>query len=367
MALVLSLAGSPGVAPSESRGAPLPEDGWPTSTPAAQGLDEAPLTELVRLIRKGERFPDLHGLLVVRNGYLVVEEYLAGYGPEDLHTLQSVSKSFTSALIGIAIDRGAIRSVDERVVEFFPNLDGIGNLDDRKRAMRLEDLLTMRGGTDYHERGADSPHSRLNRMSSGWTRFILGRPMVRQPGTHFQYDSGGVILLSELLRRRTGDHADAFAAKHLFPALGIEKARWFTNREGHPHTGGGLDLRPRDTAKLGLLYLRGGRWGGRQVVSRGWIEASTRRHVDLTGQRDRVAGYGYLWWILPPDPRGAGKQEIGAAMGFRAQYVFVIPEHDMVVVVTGGTRSRADQDEPQEFLYSHILPAVHGPAGGDPE
>ena len=137
--------------------------------------------------------------------------------------------------------------------------------------MRLEDLLTMRSGTDYHERGANSPHSQLNRMERGWTRFILDRPMVREPGTYFQYDSGAVILMSSLLEQRTGDHADVFAAKHLFPVLGIAEVE---------------------------------------------------------------------------------KTE-------RAQYIFVVPEHDLVVVVTGRTGSRADQIRPLDFLYSHILPAAH--------
>lgn len=141
-------------------------------------------------IREGE-IPDIHSLLVVKNGYLVVEEYFGGHHADDLHTLQSVTKSFTSVLIGIAIEQGKLTGVGERVLDFFPDVEGIENLDDRKRAMTLEDLLTMRGGTDYHEGPGGSPHSTLNSMSRGWTRFILGRPMVREAGTHFQYDSGG--------------------------------------------------------------------------------------------------------------------------------------------------------------------------------
>jgi CubicO group peptidase (beta-lactamase class C family) len=154
-------------------------------------------------------------------------------------------------------------------------------------------------------------------------------------------------------------HADRYAAKHLFAPLGIQKWRWFRNSEGHPHTGGGLDLRPRDMARFGQLYLQKGSWDGRQVVPREWVEASTRRHAVFDPPRsDGVVGYGYLWWILPPDPAGAGRQDIYAAMGFRAQYIFVVPEHDMVVVVTGGTRSWAHEQKPARFLYSHILPAV---------
>ena len=343
--------------------APVPPPDWPRAEPESQGLDTVRLERLVQAIEDGREFPDLHGLLIVRSGYLVLERYFDGWTADRLHTLQSVSKSFTSALVGIAIDRGAIASVHEKVLGFFPGRRPIRNLDERKRAMTLEHLLTMRSGTDYHERGADSPHSRLNRLSRGWDRFYLDRPMASAPGTRFQYDSGGVILISSMLKARTGLHADAFAERHLFEPLGIERSRWYRNTEGHPHTGGGLSLLPRDMAKLGLLYLRGGRWGDRQVVSADWIARSTSLQVERRRGEHEI-GYGYLWWIHEPDPAGEGKQPIYAAAGFMGQYIFVVPEHDMVVVVTGGTRSYADETRPVGFLYSHILPSV---AGGSPD
>lgn len=344
--------------------APWPTDEWPRSSPQEQQLDASQLEGLVGLIREGKRFPDLHSLLVVRNGYLVVEEYFDGHSADRLHTQQSVSKSFTSALIGIAIEQGKIRGVDEKVLGFFPEMQGIKDRDARKEEMTLGDLLTMRSGTDYHERGPDSPHQKLNSLERGWDRFYLDRPMETRPGTRFLYDSGGVILMSAMLKSRTGMHADVFAERYLFEPLGITRSDWFRNKDGHPHTGGGLHLRPRDMAKLGLLYLRKGRWGERQVVSAAWVEASTRRHVER--RRGREVGYGYLWWILEGDPRGPGNDEIYAAMGFRGQYIFVVPEHDLVVAVTAGARG-ADQLGPIEFLYAHILPAVRpDPASGRP-
>ncbi len=348
---------------STAETAPFPAESWPTAAPAEQGLDPERLATLVRLIRAGKRFPDLHSLLIVRHGHLVLEEYFGGWHRERLHTLQSVSKSFTSALIGIAIEQGAIEGTGEKILGFFPETREIDHLDDRKRAMTLADLLTMRSGTDYDEGYSGSPHSTLNSLPRGWDRFYLDRPMIAVPGTRFRYDSGGVILMSSLLQARTGLHADAFAARHLFAPLGIRRTEWFRNREGHPHTGGGLDLRPRDMARFGLLYLRGGRWDDKQVVPASWAAESVRRQVDLDGgATGHRVGYGYLWWILEPDPAGSGRQDIYAAMGFRAQYIFVVPEHDMVVVVTGGTRNGRDQRRPIQFLYSHILPSVgHGP------
>jgi CubicO group peptidase (beta-lactamase class C family) len=216
----------------------------------------------------------------------------------------------------------------------------------------------MRSGTDYHERGPGSPHFQLNRKARGWTEFILSRPMIDDPGAHFQYDSGGVILMSSLIKARTGEHADAFMTEHLFEPLGIKRFSWFRNAEGHPHLGGGLALTSRDMAKFGLLYLRRGQWEDRQVVPAEWVEASFRRHVEFAPHRSAFTGYGYLWWILPPDDKAGAHADIFAASGFRAQYIFVIPEHEMVVVVTGGTRNRAAQGAPVRFLYSHVLPAV---------
>ncbi|MHC4140394.1 MAG: serine hydrolase domain-containing protein [Planctomycetota bacterium] len=328
------------LAGTHTRAAPWPTRSWPVSSPAEQGLQTATLNELVQLIREGEQFPDIHGVLVARNGYLVLEEYFAGYDADDIHMLQSVSKSFTSAIIGIAIEQELIAGVEEPVLDFFPEHDGIENLDDRKRAMTLEDLLTMRSGTDYHERGPDSPHFQLNRMA------------------RFQYDSGGVILMSSLIKARTGEHADTYMEEHLFAPLGIERQRWYRNAEGHPHMGGGLHLTSRDMAKFGLLYLRQGKWEDQQVVPSDWVEASFRRHVEFASQGHPFVGYGYLWWILPPADENGDHPDILAACGFRAQYIFVIPEHEMVVVVTGGTHNRTDQGNPVRFLYSHILPAV---------
>jgi len=338
--------------------APAAAHEWATSSPEEQGLDGERLDALAARIETGDDMRDLHSLLIARHGRLVFERYFAGHDRDRLHMLQSVSKSVTSALIGIAIGRGDIESVDERVLDFFEDHTGIENLDARKRAMRVEDLLTMRSGTDYHESGADSPHSQLNALDRGWDRFVLSRPMLREPGTHFQYDSGGVILLSSLLKARTGKHADAYAAEHLFGPLGIERSRWSRNAEGHPHTGGGLHLRPRDMARFGQLYLQGGVWEGQQIVPAEWVETSTRQHVDFGGEKGGTVGYGYLWWMMPPDPEGRRREPIYAAFGFRAQYIFVVPEHDMLVVFTAGARTWEDERRPRELLYTDVLRAV---------
>ncbi len=338
---------------------PWPTKKWPRSTPTEQKLNPEILDDLIYLIREKNECPHLHSLLIIRNGYLVIDEYFKGYDAEKLNSLQSVSKSFTSAVMGIAIEQGKINGVDEKILDFFPDIPDIQNLDGRKRSMKFRDLLTMRSGTDYNEGYSSSPHSQLNRLERGWDRFYLNRPMINKPGTHFQYDSGGVILMSAMLKSRTGMHVDEFADKYLFAPLGIKKVRWIKNREGHPHTGGGLYLRPQDMAKFGLLYLKNGRWQDKQVVPAWWIEESLKKHVTFTGRkRRRQTGYGYLWWIQDADPSSSTKQDIYSARGHGGQFIFIIPEYDMLVVTTSDAQTNAGLQKPIDILYSHILPAV---------
>jgi len=331
---------------------------WPVSTPEAQGLDPDKLAEVASEIRKGELCPSLHALLVIRHGRLILEEYFNNWTAEQLHTLQSVSKSFTSALVGIAISRGEFKGVEEKVLDFFPEMKEIANLDKRKAAMTLEDILTMRTGTDYHESGPDSPHVQLNRLPKGWDKFYLDRPMIADPGTAFRYDSGGVILISAMLKARTGMQAHEYAERYLFKPLGIEKKFWMFNQDGQTHCGGGLAMTARDTAKLGLLYLNRGRWGQEQVVPESWVRESFRSHVDLAQPGQPPSGYGYLWWIGAPDPLGKGKQDVPMARGRWGQFIFVIPEHDMVVVALGDAKAASEQNRPMQVMYDRILPAV---------
>jgi CubicO group peptidase (beta-lactamase class C family) len=335
---------------------PVPD--WTVDVPETQGLKSEPLRDITDAIRSGLH-GDIHSLLVVRNGVLVWEEYFGDSGEDDVHTLQSVTKSFASAAMGIAMARGDIPGVETPILDFFPDYPEPENLDDRKKAILLEHLLTMRSGTDYHENGDDSPHLKLNALKTGWDRFYLDRPMIRYPGERFQYDSGGAILLSAILQRRTGLHADQYLQKYLFDPMGITEVLWFRNDELHPHTGGGLFARARDMAKFGLLFLRKGRWGDEQLVQEEWVAESFREHVDLRYLgRPLITGYGYLWWIMRPDPDGEGSLPIYAARGFMGQYIFIVPEHQMVVVSTGRNMDEKSGDAVR-FLYSHILKAAH--------
>jgi CubicO group peptidase (beta-lactamase class C family) len=182
--------------------------------------------------------------------------------------------------------------------------------------------------------------------------------MVQAPGTGFQYDSGGVILISAMLKNRTGLHAMKYAERHLFGPLGIKTYFWWANAEGHSHAGGGLNLTARDTAKLGQLYLNNGRWGDKQVVPEEWVRESCSMHVDLAGPGQPPSGYGYLWWIGAPDPRGNGRQYVSVARGRFGQFIFVAPEHDMVVVILSVPEEGSNPCNYMSLFYDRILTAV---------
>jgi CubicO group peptidase (beta-lactamase class C family) len=327
---------------------------WRTSRPKKQGLDGKILSRLVRRIGKREDWR-LHSLQIVRNGYLVVDKYFNGWSPDRVHTLQSDTKSITSLLVGIAIDRGEIGSVDDRVLDYFPEYRHVRNLDERKEAIRLRDLLTMRTGLDWSEADYEkSPLKLLNDSREDWLKFVLDWPMREQPGTRFEYNSGGVILLGGAVRNAAGMPLDRFAREHLFEPIGIRHVLWVYGPDGVPHTGGGLSLRPRDMARIGYLVLRDGRWRDRQVVSEAWLQESLARSVSPPwGFGGRPTDYGYLWWLLPNE----GEYVITAS-GARSQWIFVVPKHDLVVVVTGDAPDYRGFAAPVDFLYEEILRSV---------
>jgi CubicO group peptidase (beta-lactamase class C family) len=282
---------------------------------------------------------DVHSILILRNDHLVLEAYFYPYdGDESRHTY-SCTKSITSALIGIAIEKGYIEGLDAKVLDFFSER-AIANDGPWKRAMAIEHLLTMTSGLDWPESSVPyGPGNILASMlaSRDWVGFVLDRPMAAEPGTTFNYNTGASHLLSAILEEATGMNTWAFARLYLFNHLNVDSrdVYWRADPQGVSFGGGGLHMKPRDMLKFGLLYLRGGVWGYRQVVPVGWVTAS----VD-------APGYGHQWWMLA----GGGY----AALGYRGQRIVVVPDLEMVVVITGefsGTASR-------HLVDAFILPAV---------
>jgi CubicO group peptidase (beta-lactamase class C family) len=327
---------------------------WPTSTPEAEGIDRQRLLDVVLAAREG-RHGRMTSLLVARNGRLVAEEYFNGWPAQGAHTMQSVSKSVTSLLVGLAIDRGALRLTDP-VERFFPDYQPLANPDERKQAMTVLDLLTMRSGFDWNEDVyAGSPLQRMNDCGCDWLRYVLDWRMREPPGTRFEYVSGNTILLGGVVGAATGTRLDAFAEAELFGPLGFAGATWFRGLPGGlPHAGGGLGLRPRDMAKLGQLMVDGGRWEGRTIVPAEWVRASaTRVSPGARLWAGRSFDYGYHWWVA--DHAGG---EVITAAGAQGQWIFAVPSLRLVVA---STASNPDQRwvAAVEVLFT-LLPAVRG-------
>lgn len=326
----------PAAAPAS--GAYWPTEDWRSSTPEAQGMQADKLAEMLATIQ--EKHLNLHSLLVIRNGYLVSETYFGSYQQDTRQETYSVTKSFVATLIGIAIDKGYMDGVEQRIVDFFPERT-FANLDEGKGAMTLEDVLTMRSGLEWRE--GDAAYGELYR-SQDWVQYMLDKPMVSPPGTEFNYCTGCSQLLSAILKETTGMNPRDFAEEYLFNPLGISNAVWDTDSTGIPIGGWGLQLTPREMAKLGYLYLHDGEWDGQQIVSAGWVDEASQERTQAEDQW----GYGYQWWTYPP--MGAY-----AAWGLHGQTIFVIPGSDLVVVTTA---EMDNDDEITGLVEKYILPAV---------
>jgi len=283
----------------------------------------------------------LDSLLVIRNGYIVHETYFGSQSADQRHIQYSVTKSFVSTLFGIAVDRGSIDRLDRRVLDFFPGTM-VGNPDPRKESMTLEDLLTMRSGLDWSDTDQEF-NSLLG--SNDWVEYMLGLPMVAEPGTAFTYCSGCTNLLSAVLQEATGMTARDFGEEPLFQPLGISDLRLESDPAGISIGGWGLFLTPRDMAKLGYLYLHEGEWDGRRIVSADWVKEATRKHTATDG----ILGYGYQWWTYPS--WGAY-----SALGRDGQTIFVIPGADVIVVTTAGG---VGHDRIFRLIEQYVYPAIN--------
>ena len=315
-----------------------PTRGWRTSTPEEQGMDSQKLAAMLEEVKQESL--DLHSLLVVRNGYIVSETYFQSYNQDVKHEVYSVTKSFIATLIGIAIDKGYIAGVNLPVQDFFPGRS-FENQDARKQAMTLENLLTMRSGLDWEE--SDTTIGKMY-QSRDWVKFMMDMPMSGQPGSKFNYCSGCSHILSAALRQKTGMNTRDFARQVLFEPLGISNYDWSTDSTGIPIGGWGLQLTPRDMAKLGYLYLHNGTWDGQQVVSAGWVKTAVQKHTET----DTELGYGYQWWTYP---------SLGAfmALGRYGQTIFVIPGLKIIIVTTAALDGH---DAIFQLIENYVVPAA---------
>lgn len=318
------------------------EDSLPRSTPALQGVSAEAILKFIESVEKQDL--GVHSLMVVRNGHVVAEGWWAPYAPELKHTLFSLSKSFTSTAVGLAVAEGKLKLTD-KVLTFFPE-DKPTDVSPNLEAMRVKDLLTMTTG---HEKDTLGPLA--EEKSGGWARKFLSLPVERKPGTYFLYNTGASYMLSAIVQKVTGQTVLDYLTPRLFQPLGIVGADWETSPDGVNMGGYGLRVRTEDIAKFGQLYLQKGMWNGKQILPAKWVEEATAYQVPnaetTTPAHEWNQGYGYQFWRSRHNSyRGDG------AMG---QFCLVLPEHDTVIATTSET---SDMQAILNAVWENILPGL---------
>lgn len=327
-------------------------DGWNTASPASQQIDSVLFYKFMNSLPK-DRKHKIHSILLARDSVLVFEAYFGKYKTDTRHDLRSATKSITSLLIGIAIDKGFIASIDEPIATwlkpFWPK-----EADDVKEKISIRHLLTMSPGLACDDWDKKSPgqEDKMYRKKD-WIRHVLSLPMEFVPGDTARYCTGGVVLLGEIIHQATGLYADEFAAKYLFEPLGIKNYNWsYIHKTKQVDTGGHIFMTPRDMAKIGRLVLQKGKWNSEQIVSERWIEISTKRQMLLGGSE-----YGFLWWRLP-FRLGDGLATAVCARGNGGQYIMIVPDAHIVAVFTGGNYNSPNALIPLNIMGKVIMPSI---------
>jgi CubicO group peptidase (beta-lactamase class C family) len=357
------------------------DDGWTLAAPEQEGLDPALICGI------GPRLEALkeaqaQGIVIARHGRLIYEHYIAGkdqrldgrsvdvnFDAGTKHAIFSISKSVTSLLVGIALDRGLLTDLDAPVFSFLPEYGDLRTPD--KDRMTLRHLLTMSSGLAWDETSVpySNPSNAYRQMEIAprSDHFVLAQPLAALPGTVFNYNTGSTELLGIILRKVTGKRLGEFASETLFDPLGIEDWEWEGSAGFNLAAGSGLRLRPRDLAKIGQLVLERGKWHGRQIVSSSWIEDSTTPRLSVNDAARmffsplRITSYGYLWWLGRSPPEHPERDMI-AGVGDGGQRVFILPSLGAVVVTTAGLYDggKASGLTASTTLNEFVFPAAVG-------
>lgn len=364
---------------------------WPTTSPAAASVNGAVLDSIDSEIARGD-YGYVDRMLVIRGGKIVFDkiyhhDYDAAYGDSakvpsalnasdptgsynyfnpwwhpfyrrgDLHSLQSVTKTIASVIIGAAVYRGDFPSIDTPILTFFDTTK-VANIDDRKRQVTVRHLLTMTGGFDWNESlPYIDPRNNAVAMeaSRDWVEYVINRPMARAPGAEFNYSSGETELLAHIFQRATGLDIEEYAARHLFAPLGIKQWFWKRIPTGLIDTEGGLYLEARDLARIWQLFLDGGSWRGTQIVSKEWVEESVKPAV-RAGNRAGTPWYGLKWWLYP-NPSDTTKL-VWTGSGFGGQFPMVVPERNLVIVFNGWNILPGGKNFPRANILARLVAAV---------
>src|SRR3954469_6562021 len=314
----------------------------PRSTPEREGI---PSTAILAFVKAADSAIDaMNSVMIVRHGHVVAEGWWSPYDAKTPHVLYSLSKSFTSTAVGLAVAEGKF-SVDDEVLKFFPG-DAPDSVSANLRSMRVRDLLRMNTGQVTEAPLGITDDPKLSAQS--WVRRFLAHPVPFKPGTHFLYNSPATYMLSAIVQKTTGQTVLDYLEPRLFAPLGIERPTWVTSPEGIDAGAYGLNVRTEDIAKLGLLYLRRGEWNGTRILPAAWVDSATARQTSngSSPTSDWDQGYGYQFWRSRHGYRGDG------AFG---QYMLVLPEQDAVVAITSGVR---DMRSVMTLVWNMLLPAM---------
>jgi CubicO group peptidase (beta-lactamase class C family) len=307
----------------------------PRSTPEAQGVSSATVLAFIEAADK--QVDTMHSFMLVRHGQVIAEGWWKPEAADKLHVMHSLSKSFTSTAVGLAVAEGKL-SIDDPVLKFFPE-DAPAEPSAFLKAMRVRDLLTMSTG---HEKNANFT------PSEPWVKTFLNQPVPFKPGTHFLYNSPATHMLSAIVTKVTGQTVQDYLKPRLFEPLGIEKFAWGSSPQGNTEGGWGLEVTTEDIAKFGQLYLQHGKWNGKQLVPTAWIEQATSKQVSNGSdpEKDWDQGYGFQFWRCR---HGAYRGD-----GAHGQFCVVLPEQDAVIAITANTR---DMQAELNLVWDKLLPA----------
>ncbi len=348
------------------------DDGWETGTLSSVGMDKSFFEQLDLKITIGN-FGEVHSVIVVKNNRLVFEKYWPGhdfsYSDPNFHgtyidfgintrqNTHSTTKSFTSALIGIAIDKGFIKSKDDKIFDYLPERYDTFNSGGREK-ITITDCLKMASGLKWNEWDVDiksAEHDIIKfNSSSDPINYLLSKPIVTEPGTAFYYNGGTVDLLGQIIKYATNSSVQSFSKNYLFGPLGITNYNWSVLYPSRiPCCHGDIYITPRDMAKFGQLFLEDGMWKGKRIISSEWVNLSTQNHINPNVSW--ADGYGYLWWIKNFKVNGVEYNSF-KTMGWGGQEIFVFKKLEMVVVFTGANYV---EDTHTDFIVSnYILPAL---------
>jgi CubicO group peptidase (beta-lactamase class C family) len=317
------------------------DNDWLFEAPEKHGVNPEILEQLHQV---AAGVTEIKSIVTVKDGVVVDEFYNEGYNQDSVFRLASCSKSFTGALIGLAIEQGLIEGVEQPAADFLP---GLADSDDPlKQEITVWDLLTHSSGLEWYEWNGGNSFGLLRREPN-WVDYITSRPMAYAPGAVFSYSTGGSHLLAAILQDATGRTAADFCQEYLFDPLGMDSAVWREDDQGVTDGGNGVSMTALDAAKFGQLYLDGGNWRGRQIIPADWAEASTYVQFPRSGNG---GSYGYQWWI-----RSFGGYESYHAMGHGGNFIFVVPDLNLVTVMTC---SYNDTYAPWQYFEDYVIPAA---------